>query len=198
MEEQDHPSATTLQSPRRRFAWVRNLGSGIRLDIRARAPWYFSDWTDAWNYRVVPATALIFFAKCVSHLLAAKTLISSYYSVLPGIAFSLDLIETTNQYGVAEVLVSSFMAAFIFSVFGAQPLTIAGVTGPITVFNKTIYDIIIQREEKPPVYLHFIGWVYLWAAIFHWITAILNCRFSTYFTVVLSLLNIAIYQGAIS
>jgi boron transporter len=50
-------------------------------------------------------------------------------SVLPGIAFSLDLIETTKQYGVAEVLVASFMAGFIFSVFGAQPLTIAGVTG---------------------------------------------------------------------
>lgn len=84
------------------------------------------------------------------------------------------------------------MAAFIFSVFGAQPLTIAGVTGkhklishwrpvpmystgPITVFNKTIYDI-IQRESNPPIYLHFIGWVYLWAAACHWITAILNCE----------------------
>lgn len=52
-----------------------------------------------------------------------------FASVLPGIAFSLDLIETTQQYGVAEVLLSSFMAAFIFSVFGAQPLCIAGVTG---------------------------------------------------------------------
>jgi HCO3- transporter family len=51
------------------------------------------------------------------------------YSVLPGIAFSLDLIETTQQYGVSEVLLSSFMAAFVFSVFGAQPLCIAGVTG---------------------------------------------------------------------
>lgn len=51
------------------------------------------------------------------------------FSVLPGIAFSLDLIERTNKYGVSEVLLSSFMAAFIFSVFGAQPLCIAGVTG---------------------------------------------------------------------
>jgi boron transporter len=49
--------------------------------------------------------------------------------VLPGIAFSLDLIETTQKYGVAEVLVSSFMAAFVFSMVGAQPLTILGVTG---------------------------------------------------------------------
>ncbi|KXN88128.1 hypothetical protein AN958_07587 [Leucoagaricus sp. SymC.cos] len=145
--------------------WYRRLGAGIHMDIRARGPWYLSDWTDAWNYRVVPATALIFFA-----------------NVLPGIAFSLDLIETTHEYGVAEVLMSSFMAAFIFSVFGAQPLTIAGVTGPITVFNKTIYDI-LNREANPPDYHQFIGWVYLWAAIIHWVTAALNwCNFLKYVT----------------
>ena len=42
--------------------------SGIIQDIRARAPFYLSDWTDAWNYRVVPATLLIFFAKYVIKL----------------------------------------------------------------------------------------------------------------------------------
>ena len=52
-----------------------------------------------------------------------------FVSVLPGIAFSLHLIESTGQYGVSEVLLSSFMASFIFSVIGAQPLCIAGVTG---------------------------------------------------------------------
>jgi boron transporter len=45
-----------------RFFQVK-VGAGIIRDIRARAPWYWSDWKDAWNYRVVPATALIFFAK---------------------------------------------------------------------------------------------------------------------------------------
>ena len=40
-----------------------NVGAGILRDIRARAPWYWSDWTDAWNYRVIPATALILFSK---------------------------------------------------------------------------------------------------------------------------------------
>lgn len=50
-------------SPPKPLAWLRTLGAGIRLDIHARAPWYINDWTDAWNYRVVPATALIFFAK---------------------------------------------------------------------------------------------------------------------------------------
>ena len=47
--------------------------------------------------------------------------------------------------------------------------------GPITVFNKTIFNI-LNTQSNPPNYLQFIGWVYLWAAIFHWITAILNCN----------------------
>ncbi|KAF8130561.1 hypothetical protein EV363DRAFT_1399069 [Boletus edulis] len=101
--------------------------------IRARAPWYLSDWTGACNYRVIPATTLIIFLQ-TTHL-----------------------IETTHQYGVTEILVSSFMAAFIFSVFGAQPLTIPGKPSQIT-------DI-IQKQPNPPNYLRFVGWVYFWAAI---------------------------------
>lgn len=44
---------------------------GIIQDMRARVPYYWSDWTDAWNYRVVPATLLIFFAKCVTSSIAS-------------------------------------------------------------------------------------------------------------------------------
>lgn len=66
------------------------------------------------------------------------------------------------------------MAAFMASFFGGQPLLISGVTGPITVFNKTIYDIFEKNKTDGPNYLHFVGWVYLWAAIFHWVAAILN------------------------
>jgi hypothetical protein len=82
------------------------------------------------------------------------------------------------------------MAAFIFSVFGAQPLCIAGVTGmgfvrcpyclpidwfsgPITVFNKTIFDILEGKPDSPN-YLHFVGWVYFWSALMHLALAILN------------------------
>lgn len=157
----DHVKSQDIPSSLARIC----IGSGIYRDVRSRLPYYISDWTDAWNYRVIPAIVLIFFA-----------------NVLPGIAFSLDLIETTQQYGVSEVLLSSFMAAFIFSVFGAQPLCIAGVTGPITVLNKTIYNI-IERQPDAPDYLQFVGWVYLWGAILHWITAALNwCNFLQFVT----------------
>ncbi|ORX41176.1 HCO3 transporter family-domain-containing protein [Kockovaella imperatae] len=139
-----------------KWSWMPRIGAGMRNDIRKRAPWYVSDWTDAWNYRVVPSTLFIFFA-----------------NVLPGIAFSLDLIETTGQYGVQEVLLASFIAAGAASFLGGQPLLISGVTGPITVFNKTIYDIFKGRNDGF-VYLEFMGWVYLWGAIFHWVSALFN------------------------
>ncbi|KAI0271795.1 HCO3 transporter family-domain-containing protein [Russula aff. rugulosa BPL654] len=155
-------SPSTMQNRTRNRGILARLHLAGLLRVKlARA----SDWKDAWNYRVLPATALVFFA-----------------NVLPGIAFSLHLIESTQQYGVSEVLLSSFMASFIFSVIGAQPLCIAGVTGPITILNQTIFRILEGRTDRPD-YLHFMGWVYLWGAIIHWITAVLNwCNFLQYVT----------------
>ena len=61
----DPPSMPSAAPPRRAtlLQFIPRFGAGIFQDIHARAPWYLSDWTDAWNYRVVPATTLIFFAK---------------------------------------------------------------------------------------------------------------------------------------
>ncbi len=60
--------AETLSLHDRVLAWVGSTRIGTRIvrDIRRRAPYYVSDWTDAWNYRVVPAIVLIFCAKCVT------------------------------------------------------------------------------------------------------------------------------------
>src|SRR5215469_8308879 len=33
----------------------------VTNDIRRRTPFYLSDWTDAWDYRVVPATVYMYF-----------------------------------------------------------------------------------------------------------------------------------------
>lgn len=89
------------------------------LDIKRRLPYYWSDWTDAWDYRVVPATVYMFFA-----------------NILPALAFSLDMLHKTNgEYGVNETLLASVLGAVVFSVGACQPIVIVGVTGPITVFN---------------------------------------------------------------
>jgi hypothetical protein len=36
---------------------------GISKDIRRRLPYYWSDWSDAWDYRVIPSTFDMFFKK---------------------------------------------------------------------------------------------------------------------------------------
>lgn len=76
----------------------------------------------------------------------------SPFSILPALAFSLDMFSKTgSNYGVNEVLLASVLGSVVFAVFAAQPLVIVGVTGtcrgamnkecvlivpgPITVFN---------------------------------------------------------------
>jgi hypothetical protein len=43
--------------------WRINLFEGMKNDVKRRAPFYWSDWRDAWNYRVVPASVYMYFAK---------------------------------------------------------------------------------------------------------------------------------------
>ena len=45
--------------------WKIRLFRGMINDVRRRAPFYWSDWKDAWDYRVVPATVYMYFAKYV-------------------------------------------------------------------------------------------------------------------------------------
>ena len=53
-----------------------------------------------------------------------------YLSILPALAFSLDMFTKTNMsFGVNEVLLASVLGSVVFSVFAAQPLVIVGVTG---------------------------------------------------------------------
>ncbi|PFH58032.1 hypothetical protein XA68_14256 [Ophiocordyceps unilateralis] len=135
--------------------WRLHLFRGILNDIRRRAPFYRSDWLDGWDYRVVPATIYMYFA-----------------NILPALAFSLDMFQKTgSNYGVNEVLLASVLGAVVFSLFAAQPIVIVGVTGPITVFNYTVYDIMSPSGVN---YLGFMAWIGIWSLILHWILAITN------------------------
>ncbi|KAL4810520.1 HCO3 transporter family-domain-containing protein [Aspergillus unguis] len=145
--------------------WRIRFFRGMVDDVKRRAPYYWSDWADAWDYRVVPATVYMYFA-----------------NILPALAFSLDMFEKTHQsYGVNEVLLASVLGSFVFSLFAAQPLVIVGVTGPITVFNYTVYDIIAPRGT--PYLALCAGLACEWSLIMHWILAITNaCNGLTYVT----------------
>ncbi|KAJ4319686.1 hypothetical protein N0V84_006240 [Fusarium piperis] len=145
-----------MSSPTGQEAWWKiHLFRGMTNDIRRRLPYYVSDWVDAWDYRVVPATVYMYFA-----------------NILPALAFSLDMFQKTgSNYGVNEVLLASVLGAVVFSLFAAQPLVIVGVTGPITVFNYTVYDIMKPTGVN---YIGFMCWIGIWSLILHWILAITN------------------------
>ena len=56
-------------------------------------------------------------------------------SILPALAFSLDMFAKTGEsFGVNEVLLASVLGSVVFSVFAAQPLVIVGVTGRLASF----------------------------------------------------------------
>jgi len=103
-------------------------------------------------------------------------------SLLPAIAYTLDMYRRTGEfYGINEALFSSALAAMVFSLLGAQPLTIVGITGLISLFNYTIYDIIVMYDAS--IYPQFMAWTGIWAAIFHWLAAIWNlCDYMRYVT----------------
>ncbi|KAM9897701.1 hypothetical protein OXX69_006568 [Metschnikowia pulcherrima] len=133
----------------------RRLGRGIYNDLRKRLPYYTSDFKDAYNYRVIPSVVYIFFT-----------------NLLPAIAFAQDMFDrTNNSYGVNEVLMSSALAGVVFGLFSGQPLCIVGVTGPISIFSYTVYDIMTPRGTP---YFPFMCWIYLWSMVMHFAIALFN------------------------
>lgn len=139
---------------------------GMYWDVRRRLPYYWSDIVDGFNYRTCAGTVRIFFV-----------------NLLPALAFELDMMRRTGDYfGINEALFSSALAAFVFSLFSCQPLTVVGITGLISLFNYTIYDIGADQGIRD-LYPQFIAWVSIWAAITHWMASIFNwCDYMRYIT----------------
>ncbi|KAF2771797.1 hypothetical protein EJ03DRAFT_325439 [Teratosphaeria nubilosa] len=139
---------------------------GMYWDVRRRLPFYWSDITDGFTYRTFAATVRIFFV-----------------NLLPALAFELDMMRQTGGYfGINEALFSSALAALVFSTLSCQPLTVVGITGLISLFNYTIYDI-AKAQGIVELYPQFIAWVSIWAAITHWMASVFNwCDYMRYIT----------------
>ncbi|GAA5882857.1 hypothetical protein JCM16303_002497 [Sporobolomyces ruberrimus] len=155
---------------------------GIYHDLKRRAPFYASDWTEGFkpkNYeRVVGATIKMFFL-----------------NLFPCLAYIIDMyVRTEGAYGVNEGILSSAIAALTFALLSVQPLTIVGVTGLINLFNYTTFDILKGYNVD---YLQFQAWVLIWSAITHWITAVLNISDYTRFITDMTSETFGLYVGVI-
>lgn len=118
-------------------------------EIRACKPFYADDW-------------LVSFANFSNF---SKTLAATCYIlftlIAPGITFASFLASKTNkQYGTIDVLLSTGINGILFSIFAGQPLVIVGVTGPVSVFLETLYD--LNKQFIKTDYLPFVFWIGFW------------------------------------
>lgn len=145
---------------------------GMYADVRRRLPFYLSDWFDALKPSNVP-------------IVVASVVHIFFINLMPAIAYVLDMYDRTDgSYGVNEVILASALAAVVFSLFSAQPLTFVGVTGLTNLMNYTVYDIAHNGYGLDRfAYLRLQCWMLIWAAGFHFLVAIFNlCDYTRFIT----------------
>ncbi|KFQ53839.1 Electrogenic sodium bicarbonate cotransporter 1, partial [Nestor notabilis] len=123
------------------------LFGGLLRDIRRKAPWYSSDFSDALHPQCLSAVLYIYLA-----------------TVTNAITFGGMLGDATaNMQGVLESFLGTAFAGFIFCLFSGQPLTILSSTGPMLVFERLLFSF---SQDHSLDYLEFRLWIGLWVAFF--------------------------------
>jgi hypothetical protein len=98
--------------------------TGIKEDIKARAPLYLDDWSRPKSiYTVFNATLYAFVIQLIPALIFAELMNR----------------ETEGNLATAEVLLSSAIIGIIYAIFAGQPLVIMGITGPVALLLGTSY-----------------------------------------------------------
>jgi hypothetical protein len=125
------------------------------MDIKRRLPWYWSDIRDGIHPKIFAATIFMFFA-----------------SIAPALSFGEYLNERTeHQIGVIEVLLSTSFCGMLYAIFSGQPLVIIGVTGPISIFTATTFNLAVQFKLPILPWMAVIGF---WSAAMHIILSVTN------------------------
>ncbi|KAI4480820.1 hypothetical protein M0804_009917 [Polistes exclamans] len=109
---------------------TRRPFGGIINDIKRRYPHYLSDFTDGLSSSCIAAAIFMYFAA----LCAAIT--------FGGLMSD----KTHNTIGISETLVSGSWTGVIMALFATQPLVIIGTTGPLLLFDESLYKFCKANE----------------------------------------------------
>lgn len=137
---------------------------GLVRDVKRRAKFYLSDFKDGFNMQCL------------------LTSIFLYFSVFaPNVAFGSILAKKTAGWlGVSEVIFATCMCGILFGLFAGQPLIIIGATGPVLVFEQTIYEFCKIYELE---FLPWRCWIGFWVMIILFgVVALEGCFLVRYFT----------------
>ncbi|KAM6459171.1 sodium-driven chloride bicarbonate exchanger isoform 6-T7 [Liasis olivaceus] len=122
------------------------LFGGLVLDIKRKAPFFLSDFTDAFSLQCL-ASFLFLYCACMSPVITFGGLLGE---------------ATDGRISAIESLFGASMTGIAYSLFGGQPLTILGSTGPVLVFEKILFKFCKEYDLS---YLSLRASIGLWTAI---------------------------------
>ncbi|XP_027012574.1 sodium bicarbonate cotransporter 3 isoform X3 [Tachysurus fulvidraco] len=96
---------------------------GLVLDVKRKAPFYWSDLRDAFSLQCL-ASVLFLYCACMSPVITFGGLLGEI---------------TKNNISAIESLFGASLTGVAYSLFAGQPLTILGSTGPVLVFEKILF-----------------------------------------------------------
>lgn len=103
---------------------TRKPWGGLINDLRRRYPHFKSDIIDGLNAQCAAASIFMYFA-ALSGAIAFGGLMGD---------------KTDNFMGISETLVCTCVAGIIFAVLSGQPIVILGSTGPLLLFDESLYQ----------------------------------------------------------
>ncbi|NWH79185.1 S4A8 protein, partial [Piaya cayana] len=123
------------------------LFGGLILDVKRKAPWFWSDFRDGLSLQCL-ASFLFLYCACMSPVITFGGLLGE---------------ATSGHISAMESLLGASMTGVVYSLFAGQPLTILGSTGPVLVFEKILYKFC---KEYALSYLSLRACIGLWTAAF--------------------------------
>uniref|UniRef100_A0A7N6BTI6 Anion exchange protein n=1 Tax=Anabas testudineus TaxID=64144 RepID=A0A7N6BTI6_ANATE len=118
---------------------------GLILDIKRKAPFFISDFTDALHIQALSAILFIYLGTVTNAIT---------FGGLLGDA-------TENMQGVLESFLGTAITGGIFCLLAGQPLTILSSTGPVLVFERLLFNF---SRDNDLDYMEFRLWIGLWSA----------------------------------
>ncbi|XP_032080167.1 electrogenic sodium bicarbonate cotransporter 1 isoform X2 [Thamnophis elegans] len=118
---------------------------GLIKDIKRKAPFFASDFYDAFNIQALSAILFIYLGTVTNAIT---------FGGLLGDA-------TENMQGVLESFLGTAVTGAIFCLFAGQPLIILSSTGPVLVFERLLFNF---SKDNGFDYLEFRLWIGLWSA----------------------------------
>lgn len=150
------------------LGFTRKFAGGLIADLKRRAPFYWSDWTEALtqeNRSQSLASVIFLFFACLSPAVTFGMLFNEY---------------TEGQLGVVEMILSSGISGVIYALFSGQPLCILGATGPELAYTAVFFNLCKQLDLE---FLPARVWQGLWTALFTILMSVFDlCALMKYVT----------------